>query len=1537
MLVSRTTWRGQNFLYKYLPALLVVVGCLLFVALAHAQGQDFGLNQLGEELPLPGQEVDVREIVLNVLRYVVGSLGLVAVILTIYGGILWLTAGGDQTKVDKAKRVFKNALIGLVIILFSFAIVQWLFTSLAKVLGPGGEGGENYQAGGFGDSLAGKFKLVSFQPEGEVVPLCAKVQAVFNSSLDKKTVTDSVVLVAPMDSGPMSGTMTTIKNILSFSHADFLPQTSYNVVLKNSLRDVDGRVLAKEESWSFTTGQDKPKLAQVKATSPKNNQDNICLAKAIQVKFTEVMDLASFNTESVLLTDDKDQAVATRLEPMADFKGLTLWPTENLAKNTKYTLRLKASGFANACGESLDGNGNGKSEGSPADDFILNFKTGVEAECRPILSEIKPVADYYNNTAVLLVGQNLGLGGTLSFEGAEASGNNCSVKADFVRSGQSCLLDWADDYITTKVPVGADDGEVKVKIGDNESNGLWFEIKSPVLINLSPEKSTTVGSWVTIWGKNFGRAGKVWLVDGAGKKYAAKKTTCLAGSEWTDKAVIFEVPQLPLGSYQVGVEISVANVSRFSNLLSLEISAGSSGPGVCVVSPSCGQKAQAVVVLGKNFGASVTNASLIFGTGKVSGISRWAETSISATLPAVSQAGRFTVSVEKGGQKSNSVPYTVPCAAPPQMISQNQCTSTETQSPSPANGSSNVCLGASPSVRFTVDMLDADLLSLTKLYSCVGETCANSLPYKISWLRHNQPGEGIILTPAQPLKANTSYQVVVKAGARIASKESALEKDVLWRFTTGSEICQTKDLLLSPGKTTLKVGSTQIFTPLLQTAVCQLSVAKNASLTVDQGGYVNWAKTSDGSFSVRGDKITGGASSGGSSGSGSGSGTGSGTSSGIIKIIADDGLGHKGTADIIVIPPSLLGAPGTGGGGTGTGGGGTGTKTGTGGTGIGTGGGTKTGGGGTGTGGGNTGSYPRCGDAKVNQVYEQCDLGSLNGAVGSACTTYCQIASASACNFNNRAESNLGEFCDGTDLAGKTCQTFGFTSGNLLCNNFCEFNTSACKTDGKDIINGPVCGDKIKNQATEECDGGQGCTDKCLWTITPSGQCPAGTTKACQPGTTWSCTKAGFKSGIVKCTSTCQIDASDCSNGQGGACTTDSECPPNFGAEVKCGSAGVCSGGLCSEKILECPLNCNRNGVKEDKEQCDGTDFGALTCATETAGQKSFGALACSNTCTISTTSCKTKEALLKEKLGCAEGVGIKYLGGVEGVLDSYGLRLPYCDAPVAKNLQVVCAENLPGDLLASCQIYLGGENVGGAGVLVKKNLDYLLPEEQNDDKGRAIQGASAPGLGGFMQTTSGTTTYVSYARLLGSVLYSDLAVFSMASDTPPDLAALFSRSLQNIEFNGDQNLLPLEAAKLARDYRRISFAKRLINYRKNNEVSLPTEANFSYLKGITSSTWNSWSAVQNYLYGINLEVDPLNTYKDDAGECRASGFDMATCWNYLTKKAICPTGSHVYFYNYATNQMQIVLESNYTAWPDVVLTSGTVGGPACGGDKVIK
>ena len=56
-------------------------------------------------------------------------LGIIATLLVMYGGYLWMTAHGDTERVDEARKVLTNAGIGLVIVLSSLAITQFVLNA----------------------------------------------------------------------------------------------------------------------------------------------------------------------------------------------------------------------------------------------------------------------------------------------------------------------------------------------------------------------------------------------------------------------------------------------------------------------------------------------------------------------------------------------------------------------------------------------------------------------------------------------------------------------------------------------------------------------------------------------------------------------------------------------------------------------------------------------------------------------------------------------------------------------------------------------------------------------------------------------------------------------------------------------------------------------------------------------------------------------------------------------------------------------------------------------------------------------------------------------------------------------------------------------------------------------------------------------------------------------------------------------------------------------------------------------------------------
>jgi PKD repeat protein len=70
------------------------------------------------------QSPDLRTFIERIANFVLSFLGVIAILIIIYSGFLYVTARGEQDQMDKGKKGIVSAVIGIVIILSSFAIVN---------------------------------------------------------------------------------------------------------------------------------------------------------------------------------------------------------------------------------------------------------------------------------------------------------------------------------------------------------------------------------------------------------------------------------------------------------------------------------------------------------------------------------------------------------------------------------------------------------------------------------------------------------------------------------------------------------------------------------------------------------------------------------------------------------------------------------------------------------------------------------------------------------------------------------------------------------------------------------------------------------------------------------------------------------------------------------------------------------------------------------------------------------------------------------------------------------------------------------------------------------------------------------------------------------------------------------------------------------------------------------------------------------------------------------------------------------------------
>lgn len=94
------------------------------------------------EQPLGLPSTDIRLVVAKIIRVALGLLGVVALALILYGGFLWMTAGGNEEQIGSAKKFLLNTAIGLAIILSAYAIVSFVISKLTDATTGGDLGGD---------------------------------------------------------------------------------------------------------------------------------------------------------------------------------------------------------------------------------------------------------------------------------------------------------------------------------------------------------------------------------------------------------------------------------------------------------------------------------------------------------------------------------------------------------------------------------------------------------------------------------------------------------------------------------------------------------------------------------------------------------------------------------------------------------------------------------------------------------------------------------------------------------------------------------------------------------------------------------------------------------------------------------------------------------------------------------------------------------------------------------------------------------------------------------------------------------------------------------------------------------------------------------------------------------------------------------------------------------------------------------------------------------------------------------------------------
>lgn len=91
-------------------------------------GWDSGKNNAGNA-NLPGGTI--FNIISNTMNWLLAILGFIGIIGFVISGILYLTAAGDETQIEKAKSAMMYSIIGIIVALIGFVIIRAVDTWLS--------------------------------------------------------------------------------------------------------------------------------------------------------------------------------------------------------------------------------------------------------------------------------------------------------------------------------------------------------------------------------------------------------------------------------------------------------------------------------------------------------------------------------------------------------------------------------------------------------------------------------------------------------------------------------------------------------------------------------------------------------------------------------------------------------------------------------------------------------------------------------------------------------------------------------------------------------------------------------------------------------------------------------------------------------------------------------------------------------------------------------------------------------------------------------------------------------------------------------------------------------------------------------------------------------------------------------------------------------------------------------------------------------------------------------------------------------------
>jgi hypothetical protein len=121
-------------IFRLLFPALFIFGILftLLPALAQPINSNELLNSSDVGYAIGLANTDIRVTIAKIIRAAMGFIGIGMVVMIIYGGFSYMTAGGNDEKTGQGKKILIGGIIGLAIVLSAFGISNFVINQLVQ-------------------------------------------------------------------------------------------------------------------------------------------------------------------------------------------------------------------------------------------------------------------------------------------------------------------------------------------------------------------------------------------------------------------------------------------------------------------------------------------------------------------------------------------------------------------------------------------------------------------------------------------------------------------------------------------------------------------------------------------------------------------------------------------------------------------------------------------------------------------------------------------------------------------------------------------------------------------------------------------------------------------------------------------------------------------------------------------------------------------------------------------------------------------------------------------------------------------------------------------------------------------------------------------------------------------------------------------------------------------------------------------------------------------------------------------------------------